>query len=98
MLKNFFMWLKGFSVKSTIILTGVGITLFLAMQQALVGSLRSGSPASDVFLMSFTIWVTVMIVTLFFGAILMLGGYIIHKIKEKIQEKTSNKKGKAVTK
>lgn len=97
-IKNFIAWLKGLSVKTTVVLTGIGITLFLAMQQALIGAISSGTPTNDVFAMSFTIWISVMIVTLFFGIILLSVGYISHKIKEKIKTRASNKKGKAVTK
>ncbi|OEK58877.1 hypothetical protein [Staphylococcus equorum] len=94
MLKNFNAWLKGLSVKTTILLTGIGITLFIAMQQALIGSMASGISPSDIFAMSFTLWFSVMVVTIVFSAFLLLIGYAGHKLKARIKSKISNKKRK----
>lgn len=94
MLKNFNAWLKGLSVKTTILLTGIGITLFLSMEKALVGSVASGVAPSDIFAMSFTIWFSVIVVTIVFSVILLLIGYAGHKLKARIKSKISNKKRK----
>lgn len=93
--KNFYIWLKGISVKSTIVLTGIGITLFIAMQQALIGSMASGVAPSDIIAMSFTLWFSVIIVTMFFSIFILLIGYAGHKLKIRIKLKSTNKKRKS---
>lgn len=92
-MKGFKEWMNSFSVKTVIVLTGIGITLFLAMQQALIGSIASGGN-SDIFLMSFSIWLTVMIVVIVFSALLLLIGYLIHSVIRRFKTKRKNKKVK----
>lgn len=98
LLKNFKDWLKNLSTKTTIILTGIGITLFMAMQQAFVGALATGG-GGDIYLMSFTLWLAVMFITLFFSILLLLVGYSLGNVKEKYKnqrkiKEENNKKEK----
>lgn len=82
-LKEFKNWLEEISIKQTIVLTGIGITLFIAMQQAFVGSLATGG-ASDIYAMAFFLWFTVALVTFVLATFLLFIGYSISKIKSKI--------------
>lgn len=91
-LKGFRNWLKSLSVKTTVVLTGIGITLFIAMQQALIGSLSSGMASSDIYAMAFTLWFSVTIVTLTFAMLILFIGYIVHKIKNKLKSKSHKQK------
>jgi len=92
LLRNFKAWLNGISTKSTIVLSAIGITLFIAMQQALIGSMASGVAPSDIYAMAFTLWFSVIVVTIVFSLFLLLIGYVSHAIKERIKLKVSAKK------
>ncbi|HDA4896562.1 TPA: hypothetical protein PCY29_002267 [Staphylococcus aureus] len=75
-IKKFKAWLDDLSIKSTIILTGIGITLFIAMQQAFVGSIATGG-GTDIYAMAFALWFTVMFVTLVLIVLVLFVGYIL---------------------
>lgn len=92
LITGFINWLKGLSVKTTVVLTGVGITLFLAMQQSFIGSMASGMAPSDIYAMAFILWLTIIIVTIVLCVLLLLVSYIVHNANSKI--KTMIKKNK----
>ncbi len=73
-------------------LTGIGITLFLAMQQAFVGSLATGGSRNDIYAMAFALWITVIIFTFILLTMLLFIAYALRGIKNKIFRKKKVKK------
>lgn len=96
--KRFFQWIRGFSHNTTTVLTGIGVTLFIMMLYAMMGSLSQGGN-SDVYVVSFLIWIAIMFVVVFFGLILLVIMYnlrnIFAGIKNKIKDKKSKKQKKS---
>ncbi|HDF3152070.1 hypothetical protein [Staphylococcus chromogenes] len=86
--KKFKDWINKLSIKTTIVLTGIGITLFLAMQQAFVGSLATGG-GSDIYAMALSLWITVLIITLI---LIFMALFIIFFISRVAKVKKNKKK------
>lgn len=90
-IKNIIQWIRGFSFKTTVVLAFIGMTLFDAMKEALVGSIASGGN-SDIYIMTFAIWLSVMFVVLFFIAIMLVIAYAFSKIIKHFKNKKVDKK------
>ncbi len=86
LIKSFKKWVEAISIKQTIVFTGLGITLFIAMQQAFVGSIATGGN-SDIYAMAFFLWFTVILVTLVLIMFLLFIGFIFSKLKGKYWKK-----------
>lgn len=95
---NFIKYLKNLSVKQTVILTGIGITLFLHLLEGVKLSMATGKSAY--LLVSLTLWGSVAMATAIILTILVFAWYVIKsgikKIKNhrnrKVKERTSDKK------
>lgn len=91
--KRFFQWIRNFSYKTTIVLTGIGITLFMTMRDGMIGSIAQGGN-SDVYVMSFLVWIAIMFIVIFFALILLVIIYNLKNIFVGIRNKIKDKKPK----
>lgn len=91
--KRFFQWIRSFSYKTTIVLTGIGITMFITMRDGMIGSIAQGGN-SDVYVMSFLVWIAIMFIVIFFALMLLVIMYNLRNIFIGIKNKTKDKKPK----
>lgn len=95
-IKRFFKWMGSY-LNAKLCIAVLFITLFISMKEALVGSIMQGGN-SDVYLMSFMIWLGVTFITTFFSLIIFIIAYnvrgIYMNIKQRIKDKKSNKRFK----
>lgn len=95
-IKRFFKWMGSY-LNAKLCIAVLFITLFISMKEALVGSIMQGGN-SDVYLMSFMIWLGVTFITTFFSLIMFIIAYnvrgIYMNIKQRMKDKQSNKRFK----
>lgn len=95
-IKRFFKWMGSY-LNAKLCIAVLFITLFISMKEALVGSIVQGGN-SDVYWMSFMIWLGVTFITTFFSLIIFIIAYnvrgIYMNIKQRIKDKKSNKRFK----
>lgn len=89
--KRFFQWIRNFSYKTTIVLTGIGITLFMTMRDGMIGSIAQGGN-SDVYVMSFLVWIAIMFIVIFFALILLVIVYNLRNIFIGMKNKNKNRR------
>lgn len=95
-IKRFFKWMGSY-LNAKLCIAVLFITLSISMKEALVGSIMQGGN-SDVYLMSFMIWLGVTFITTFFSLIMFIIAYnvrgIYMNIKQRMKDKQSNKRFK----
>lgn len=89
---NFFRWIKNLSVKQTVILAALGVTLYLHFSQGLAITITQGR--SNALFLSLIVWITVVASILFIGICILLLIYIIRSLIKMIIKKHKDKKSK----